>query len=68
MASGALAEWLSERKSRRAIPHRLERCGYIAVRSNAKDGFWVIDGQRQAIYADGKLSVQDQYAAAERLK
>ena len=68
VASGALAEWLSERKSRRAIPHRLERCGYIAVRSNAKDGFWVIDGQRQAIYADGKLSVQDQYAAAERLK
>ena len=42
-AKGATAEWLSERKNRRALPHRLERCGYVSVRNpEAKDGIWKI--------------------------
>jgi len=68
VAKGAFAEWLSERRSRRAIPHRLERCGYVAVRSDAKDGLWVVGDCRQAIYANSELSSKDRYAAAEELK
>jgi hypothetical protein len=38
-ANYELTEWLKERKNRRAIPHRLERCGYTPVRNNdATDG------------------------------
>jgi hypothetical protein len=68
VAKGSLAEWLSERRSRRAIPHRLERCGYVAVRSDAKDGRWIIGGCRQVIYASSELSSKDRYMAAEELK
>lgn len=51
-ASGCeIQEWLRERRNRRAIPHRLEACGYFPVRQDkAKDGYWVINGVRQAIY------------------
>ena len=31
-ATGAAAEWLLDRKNRRSIPHRLDRCGYTSVR------------------------------------
>ena len=51
-ASGEAAEWLTDRKNRRALPHRLERCGYISVQNNmSKDGYWVIKGTRQPVYA-----------------
>jgi len=46
------ADWLLDRKNRRAIPHRMERCGYVPVRNDtAEDGLWVINGRRQAVYA-----------------
>ena len=42
-------DWLSERKNRRVIPHRLESAGYVPVRNDAaKDGLWKLDGRRQA--------------------
>ena len=67
-ATGDIAEWLMNRKNRRAIPHRLERCGYVSVRNpHAKDGYWVIDGTRQPIYAKNTLSVSDRLAAASKL-
>jgi hypothetical protein len=67
-ATGDIAEWLMNRKNRRAIPHRLERCGYISVRNpNAKDGYWVINGARQPVYAKNTLSVSDRLAAASKL-
>jgi Family of unknown function (DUF5906) len=67
-ATGDIAEWLMNRKNRRAIPHRLERCGYVSVRNpNAKDGYWVIDGARQPVYAKNTLSVSDRLAAANKL-
>ncbi len=44
--------WINDRKNRRTIPHRLEKCGYTPVRnSGAEDGLWKISGRRQAVYA-----------------
>jgi hypothetical protein len=63
----ALAEGLKDRKHRRAIPHRLERAGYISVDSDARDGFWVVDGTRQRIFAHQDLRPGDRKTAAEML-
>jgi hypothetical protein len=35
-AAGSFAEWLIDRKNRRAIPYRLEQCGYVPVRNDAR--------------------------------
>ena len=51
-ATGDIAEWLMDRKNRRALPHRLERCGYVSVQNpDAKDGMWKSKGERLVIYA-----------------
>jgi hypothetical protein len=48
---GDLYNWLKEHRNRRAIPHRLESCGYVPVRnSSAESGLWVIAGKRQVVY------------------
>ncbi len=63
-----LALWLKERKNRRAIPHRLEKCGYVSVRNDAAaDGLWKLDGKRQVIYARCTLSISDRFRAAQAL-
>jgi Primase C terminal 2 (PriCT-2)/Bifunctional DNA primase/polymerase, N-terminal/Family of unknown function (DUF5906) len=59
--------WLEERKNRRAIPHRLEKCGYVALSSTTKDHLWVIGGKRQVIYVRTDLPPADQIKAAEAL-
>jgi hypothetical protein len=60
-----LAEWLGDRRNRRVIPHRLEQCGYVAVRNDgAKDGQWKIAGKRQTLYAKSNLSPMDRLTAA----
>ena len=62
------AEWIMERKNRRAMPHRMERNGYVPVRnSDANDGLWKLQGRRQVVYAKARLSPRDQMAAASRL-
>ena len=67
-ATEELAEWLRERKNRRAIPHRLERCGYIPVRNaDAADGLFKVRGRRQAVYGRADLSIRDRLEAAARL-
>jgi hypothetical protein len=71
-ATGATAEWLTAHRSRRSIPLRLERCGYSQVRNkDAKDGYWLIDGTRQPVYAK-TLSEHERYkvtvALADKLK
>jgi hypothetical protein len=67
-ASEEFSEWLRDRKNRRAIPYRLEQCGYVAVRNDAaKDGLWKIRGARQAVYAKQELSIKDRITAARRL-
>ena len=65
-ASGALAEWMS--RSRRAIPHRLERCGYVSVKNpNATDGYWLVGKTRQPIYARVELPHPLKEIAAQKL-
>jgi hypothetical protein len=63
------ADWLLERKNRRTIPHRMERCGYTPLRNpNAKDGLWKLqDGRRQVVYVLNDLPQEMQFAAVERL-
>ncbi|HYV32217.1 MAG TPA: hypothetical protein VEO53_14075, partial [Candidatus Binatia bacterium] len=65
-AAGETAEWLMNRGNRRALPHRMERCGYTSVRSSRQDGLWRVNGVRQAIYARVSLSPLERRAAAEK--
>jgi hypothetical protein len=63
-----LWQWLQDRRNRRAIPHRMERAGYVSIRnSDAKDGLWKINGCRQVIYAQAGLSPSEQLTAARML-
>jgi hypothetical protein len=53
---GAGLEWLLDRKSRRAMSHRMERCEYARCRNpDAKGGLWVINGRRQTLYVRAEL-------------
>jgi hypothetical protein len=64
-AAPGFAEWLQDRTNARRVPHRLEACGYAAVRNPAaKDGHWKIHGRRQVIYAKAELPLRDRIAAA----
>jgi Family of unknown function (DUF5906)/Bifunctional DNA primase/polymerase, N-terminal len=67
-ATGEFLSWISDRKNRRVIPHRLEKCGYVPVRNDAaQDGQWKIHGKRQAVYAKSSLSIRERLAAASKL-
>lgn len=67
-ATGDFLAWITDRKNRRAIPHRLERCEYTPVRNeDAKDGLWKISGQRQVVYARNALSIPDRIKAARQI-
>jgi hypothetical protein len=67
-ATGEIMAWLADRKNRRAIPHRLEKCGYVPVRNgDAKDGFWKIRGTRQVIYGKSTIPISDRFRAARKL-
>ena len=67
-AEGDFGEWIRDRRNRRIIPHRLERCGYVPVRNDtAKDGFWNVFGRRQVIYAKATLSLRGRLVAASEL-
>ena len=67
-ATGDFGVWIDDRKNRRAIPHRMEKCGYVRVRNDlAKDGLWVINGTRQVVYAKSKLSISDRKTAVREL-
>jgi len=63
------AEWLKDRKNRRAIPHRLDKCGYVPVRNDAAEsGLWRINDKRQVVYAKKTLSLSGQLRAAGKLR
>jgi hypothetical protein len=66
-AAGDFYDWLTDRRNRRAIPHRIERCGFIPIRSSTADGLWVIKGKRQVVYARAELSRKEQHRAAQVL-
>jgi hypothetical protein len=66
-ASASYSEWLLDRRNSRRIPHRLEECGYVAVRNeHTKDGLWKINGKRQVIYGKDSLTDHARTAAAQR--
>ena len=61
-------DWLKERRNSRKIPHRMENCGYVAVKNpDAKDGFWKIRGTRHVIYAKLSLTPAARVKSAEAL-
>jgi hypothetical protein len=64
-----LADWLSDKKNARQIPHRLEEVGYMSVRNPhaASDGLWKVKGKRVVIYAKHDLSGGDRIVAATNL-
>jgi hypothetical protein len=67
-ATGTFLTWILDRKNRRAIPHRLEQCGYVPIRNAAaKDGLWKINAARQVVYARSSLSIRDRFAAANAI-
>jgi hypothetical protein len=58
---------LFERKERRAIPHKLERAGYVSVRNpGTTDGRWKVDGKNQTVYARRDLALADQLRAVRQ--
>jgi hypothetical protein len=60
--------WLSDRKNARAIPHKFERCGYVALRNDgSKDGRWKVRQKNRVIYVRKELSGQEQYEAAAKV-
>lgn len=68
VASGDFALWIKDPKNRRAIPHRMEECGYTPVRNTkAKDGLWKINDRRQAVYALSSMDPRDQIREAEAI-
>jgi hypothetical protein len=69
-AEGEFKEWINDRRNRRVIPHRLEKCGYVPVRNpDAKDdGLWRISGKRQAVYAKTSLTLREQIDAARSMR
>jgi hypothetical protein len=67
-ATGDFGVWIRDRRNRRALPYRFEKCGYVPVRNDAcEDGLWVINRTRQVVYAKADLSVRDRLAAAQKL-
>jgi Family of unknown function (DUF5906) len=54
-------------KNRRAVPHRLSRCGYNLYRNTAaKDGLWRINKTRQALYVKASSSVNERKTAVTK--
>jgi len=59
-------EWLKDRRNSRKIPHRMEDCGYIAVRNpDAQDGIWKVSGVRQVIYSRVDMTPAERLKAAQ---
>lgn len=64
-APESLSDWLIDRRNSRNVPHRMEAAGYVRVRNeSARDGLWVIDGKRQAVYAKKEYDPRERIAAA----
>jgi phage/plasmid primase-like uncharacterized protein len=67
-ATGTFLGWLTDRKNRRVIPHRMEQCGFVPIRNDAaKDGLWKIRGARQVVYAKAVLTIRERFLAAREL-
>jgi hypothetical protein len=54
-------------RNRRALPHRLARCGYVLVRNpEATDGLWRVEGHRRAVYGREQIPREELVSAARR--
>ena len=63
-----LSVWLKERKNRRVIPHRMEKCGYTPTRNDTSaDGLWKINKRRQVVYGRSDVAFRDRVAAIRDL-
>ena len=64
-----VVEWLKDRKNRRIVPIRLERCGYGFVRNpdSPSDGLFIINDRRQVVYAQSDLALKQRLDAARTL-
>jgi hypothetical protein len=64
-----VANWLTDRKNRRLIPHWLGVAGYVPVRNDARGtGLWVVAGVRQVVYAKKDLLPRDRLKAVTALQ
>jgi hypothetical protein len=62
---GAALEWMTSKP--RALPHRMERCGYVAVRNpDNEKGIWRINNQRQMLYGRTDLTPEKRLEAAKK--
>lgn len=67
-AQGGLYDWLNDRKNRRVVPHRFERCRYTPVRNpDAADGLWKVGDRRQVVYGRLDLPLSKLIEAARKL-
>jgi hypothetical protein len=49
-------------------PIWLAKCGYVPVRNDAtRDGLWVVQGRRQALYGKSSLPLTERLAAAKSM-
>lgn len=66
--TGGLFDWLSDRKNRRIVGFRLEKCGYRALRNDtSKQGLWNVNRQQVIIYAKISVDVREQIVAAREI-
>jgi hypothetical protein len=66
LADDDFREYLTDRKNRRTIRHRLEDCGYTAVRNQKRDdGLWRISNKPKVIYGRADRSQNERLQAAE---
>lgn len=65
LEQGDLRNVLCDGKSRRQVPHLLERAGYVQTRNaDSKDQLWSVAGRRQAIYCSKDLGSSARLVAA----
>jgi hypothetical protein len=56
--------WMDEPKSRRSVPHRLGRCGYVSCEAEQNRGQWRINNRRHTVYVKRELAPDAQHQAA----
>lgn len=65
----SLNEWLSNPRTAKLLPHKMENIGYVKVRNrDARDGYWKIAGKRSVAYVKNTLSPRDAEIAIKALQ
>jgi len=62
------ADWITDRRNRRQIPHRMDQVHYVPVRNDGDiTKLWKIGGEKQAVYAKKELSLREQKLAVQAM-